>query len=170
MVEFRPLQADDDRDSFCCGDPDLDRYFRKYAGQNQFRLYVGSTYVAVEESRVLGFATVAATSIAIESLPKGRRQRLPHYPLPALRLARLAVDQAAQGRGIGQQLLKLVCQLALDMADRYGCVGILVDAKENAVEFYRQYGFEPVRVEVGRMQTRPSAQPMFLPIGAIARN
>jgi hypothetical protein len=38
MIEIRPLRPDDDRQAFSSGDADLDRFFRKYAGQNQFRL------------------------------------------------------------------------------------------------------------------------------------
>lgn len=42
-IEIRPLRPDDDRSSFLSGDVELDRFFRKYAGQNQFRLHFGVT-------------------------------------------------------------------------------------------------------------------------------
>ena len=38
----------DDRTRFRSGDADLDRFFQAYAGQNQFRHHIGTTYVAVE--------------------------------------------------------------------------------------------------------------------------
>jgi hypothetical protein len=58
-VEIRRLRASDDRARFQSGDPDLDRFFRSYAGQNQFRRHIGVTYVAVEAGEVLGYLTVA---------------------------------------------------------------------------------------------------------------
>src|ERR1043165_1410956 len=94
-----------DRSAFQSGDEDLDRFFRRYSGQNQFRHYLGVTYVAVESNRILGFATVAPRHIDIEDLPERTRKTLPRYPMPALGLARLAVDASAQSTGIGAQLL-----------------------------------------------------------------
>ena len=107
-AEIRALQPDDDRAGFNSGDPDLDRFFQKYAAQNQFRHHVGTTYVAVIDRIIAGFATVSAASIRVEDIPETLRRRLPRYPLPVLRLARLAVDQRRQQQGIGRQLLRTV--------------------------------------------------------------
>jgi len=60
-----------------------------------------------------------------------------------------------------------VLLLAREMADRVGCVGVLVDAKPQAVEFYRQYGFARLEVVEGLLGDRPPPVPMFLPIGSI---
>lgn len=101
-VEIRPLTRDDDRSGFSCGQMDLDRFFEHYAGQNQFKLHLAVTYVAALDERIVGFATVAPSSIERATVPKARlRKRLPSYPLPVLRLARLGVDTRAQGLGIG---------------------------------------------------------------------
>lgn len=169
MVEIRALRADDNRDGFRSGDADLDRFFHKFAGQNQFRLHIGTTYVAVRESEILGFATISATSIVIGNLPKSVRKLLPRYPLPALRLARLAVAETAQGQGIGKQLLKAVFCIAHEMADRTGCVAVVIDAKPAAVEFYQRYGFEAIEVITGELGDRPALLPMILPLGSIPR-
>jgi Uma2 family endonuclease len=50
-----------------------------------------------------------------------------------LRLARLAVDESPRGHGVGSALLRHVFILALKMSEEYGCVGVLVDAKPDAV-------------------------------------
>lgn len=169
MIEIRALRVDDSRDGFRSGDVDLDRFFHKFAGQNQFRLHIGTTYIAVRESGILGFTTVSATSITIQDLPKTVRKRLPKYPLPALRLARLAVDQSARGQGIGKQLLKAVFGIAHEMSDRTGCVAVVVDAKPAAIEFYRRYGFEAFEIISGELGDRPAPLPMILPLGSIPR-
>src|SRR5467141_1469533 len=107
-MEIRALRPGDDRSAFQSGDEALDRYFHFYAGQNQFRHYLGVTYVAVEGGRILGFATVAPRHVEIEDLPQRALKKLPRYPLPVLGLARLAVDKSAQRMGLGSQLLRFV--------------------------------------------------------------
>lgn len=169
MIEIRALRADDNRSGFHSGDVDLDRFFHKFAGQNQFRLHIGTTYVAIRESEILGFATLSATSITIQELPKTARKRLPKYPLPALRLARLAVAESARGQGIGKQLLKAVFGIAHEMAERTGCVAVVVDAKPAAIEFYGRYGFEAFEIISGELGDRPAPVPMILPLGSIPR-
>ena len=84
-----------------------------------------------------------------------------------LRLARLAVDQSARGQGVGLQLLRFVLRLARQMADEYGCVGVVVDAKPEAEAFYAKYGFAAVDVVEGRSDARPVPTPMFLSMRAI---
>lgn len=167
-VEIRPLTRDDDRSEFSCGQMDLDRFFEHYAGQNQFKLHLAVTYVTVLDERIVGFATVAPSSIERATVPKARlRKRLPSYPLPVLRLARLGVDTRAQGLGIGKALLRHVLGLAIEQRDRLGCVGVVTDAKPDAIEFYEGLGFEALAgVREGLLLSEP--RPMFLGIEMIA--
>ena len=174
-MEIRALRERDDRSRFRSGDPDLDRFFLQFAGQNQFRHYVGVTYVAVEDARILGFATVAPGHVEIEGLPADARRSLPRYPLPVLRLARLAVDQTVQGQGLGPQLLRFVLQLAVRMAADFGCTGVVVDAKRgvvkdakrSAVDFYAKHGFLALDAVHGQSDARPRPTAMFLAMRAI---
>jgi len=168
MIEVRPLQPDDKRSGFRCGNPDLDRFFHRYAGQNQFRHHIGTTWIAVDEGRILGFVTLAAAQIEIEDLPAGRRRKLPDYPLPVLRLARLAVDEHARGKGVGKRLMRLVFEQALEISRRYGCVGVVVDAKPEAVAYYQKLGFFFMNeILEGQLNDRPQPHPMLLPLSAI---
>lgn len=161
-VEIRRLAREDDRSGFTCGVPELDRFFEHYAGQNQFKLHLAVTYVALIRGRVVGFATVAPSSLERASVPSARlRKRLPSYPLPVLRLARLGVDTRAQGVGIGKALLRHVLALALEQRDRLGCVGVVTDAKPDAMAFYASLGFCPLEgVREGLLTSEPT--PMFL--------
>jgi GNAT superfamily N-acetyltransferase len=166
-MEIRPLREADDRSRFQSGDPDLDRFFRLFAGQNQFRHHIGVTYVAVEAIRILGFATIAAGHIEIEDLPLSARRKMPRYPLPIVRLARLAVDESAQGKGVGVQLLRFVLKLAVRMAGDFGCIGVIVDAKRDAIAFYEKYGFITADAVEGRSDSRPQPAMMFLSVREI---
>src|SRR5258708_20115420 len=96
----RALREDGDRSEFRSGDADLDRFFHRFAGQNQFKHYVGVTYVAVEESSIVSFVTIAAGQVEIEDLPVSVRKKLPRYPLPVLRVPRLAVPDSPRAHGL----------------------------------------------------------------------
>ncbi len=168
MIEVRALRPDDDRTAFDSGHPELDRFYR-YAGQNQFKHHIGATYVAVDAREIVGYVTVAPADIEIEDLPPARRKRLPRYPLPVLRVARMAVHASRQRRGIGAVLLRAVFAIAQEMSERVGCVGVVVDAKQEAVPYYERYGFESFEVVEGASNARPAPAPMFLPLTAWVR-
>jgi GNAT superfamily N-acetyltransferase len=166
-VEIRPLREGDHRNDFSCGQADLDRFFQHYAGQNQFKLHLSVTYVAVLDERIVGFATVAAGSLERASLPGPRlRKHLPAYPLPVLRLARLGVDRRVQGHGMGKALLRHVLSLAVEQRDSIGCLGVVTDAKPEAVPFYETLGF--VRLAgIGEGVLHGDSTPMFLSMGSV---
>lgn len=137
---IRLLAETDDPSGFSCGSAELDRYLKTHALANA-QLGVSATYVQIDETdRIEGFVTVAGTSIRSSEAPASRN--LPRYPLPALLIARLAVDLPTQNRGIGRGLLAFALEEALVMHGRIGCVAVVVDAKPEAVCFYGRFGFE----------------------------
>ncbi len=166
-MEIRALREADERSTFRSDDPDLERFFHRFAAPNQFRHYIGVTYVAAEGGRILGFTTVAPGHVEIEGLPAATRHKLPRYPLPVLRLAHLAVDRPAQGQGLGGQLLRFVLQLATRMVSDFGCTGVVVDAKRDAVAFYAKHGFIPLQAVPGQSDARPRPIAMFLAMRTI---
>lgn len=167
MLTIRALRPSDDRTGFRCGDPDLDAYFLRFAGQNQFRHHVGVTYLALDNELVVGFVTVSAAEVLLTNLPAALRKKLPPFPLPGLRVARLAVDHRAQGQGVGTELLRFALGLARRMRDELGCVGVLVDSKPTAIAFYESYGFQPLALDSGTLGDRPVPTVMFLPVASI---
>ena len=164
-VEIRPLATDDDRRTFRSGDEALDLFFHRYAGQNQFRFHIGVTYWAVAVQDILAFATVSPASLDAEALPSG--EAMPPYPLPVLRLARLAVDARAAGQGLGKLMVRHCIELAERLRDEVGCVGLVVDAKPQAVDFYRRLGFVAITLVEGIAEQRPIPSPMFLSLGSV---
>ncbi|EFK08461.1 toxin-antitoxin system, toxin component, GNAT family [delta proteobacterium NaphS2] len=164
---IRALKKNDNREDFECGQEDLDHFFKRYAGQNQFRHHIGVTYIATDEISVFGYITVAMGVLEAESLPDKKLPAVP-YPLPVLRLGRLAVDRRYQGRGIGKHLLRHGLNLAISQKETVGCVGVVVDAKSEAVAFYARFGFRMIEDLVeGEICGNPPPKPLFLPIKAI---
>jgi GNAT superfamily N-acetyltransferase len=136
--------AQHDRRTFNCGSPDLDRYFREQVGQD-VRRRVAACFVAVaSDGAIAGFYTLAATSLAFDSLSLERAKRMPRYPvLPAILLGRLAVSTAHRGLGLGAALVADAIQRATG-SDVIG-FAMVVEAKDAAAEqFYTHLGFEPL--------------------------
>jgi GNAT superfamily N-acetyltransferase len=167
-MEIRALRPSDDRSRFSSGNLDLDRFLSKYAGQNQFANHIGATYVAVEGALILGFVTVAPGQIEAADLPPSTLTgRLPRYPVPILRLARMAVARSLQRQGVGSELLRFVFELALKMSRDYGCTGVTVDAKPEAVGFYERFDFRRKEAASGLLHTGPKPVMLFLNIHTI---
>jgi hypothetical protein len=55
------------------------------------------------------------------------------------------------------------------MTDDLGCVGVVVDAKPDAVAFYEKLGFIPPAARTGQRGDRSEPLPMFLELGATPR-
>ena len=59
-------------------------------------------------------------------------------------------------------------KLALHQRDTVGCVGVVVDAKTEAVEFYQKFGFRLIDgIIEGEIRGNPPPKPLFLPINSI---
>ncbi len=114
------------------------------ASQDVKRLVAGC-FVALETGTrsLVGYYTLAATSVAASDLSPEFAQRLPRYPLlPAALIGRLAVDQRYQGKGLGSAILADAALRVLrsDMK----ALALIVEAKdENAMAFYRLQGLTP---------------------------
>ncbi len=137
-----PLDPTWHRRTFSSGSAPLDRYFHQQVTQD-VRRRVTACFVALEEPshRIAGYYTLASASIVLADLPVDMAKRLPRYPsIPAVRLERLAVDQAFQGRGLGGVLLADAVARAL-RAD-IAAYALVVDAKDaTAAAFYQHHGF-----------------------------
>lgn len=141
---FDLLAPDMDRGDFTCGEPALDAYLYKQAGQDMRRGF--ATVIAARQSaspqKVVGFYTLSAASILFTSLPVETARKMPRYPsVPAIRLGRLAVEASQQRQHIGSLLvldaLRRACRNELAWAV------FLVDSKsERAAIFYEKFLFQ----------------------------
>ena len=126
---------------FDCGIEPLNTYLKRFALKNNM-LGLGKTFIALsDQNQTVGYVTLCSAQAKFEELPEEYTEKLPHYPIPAIRIARLAVDKSCQGQGIGKYLLKQTFLKILQAAEITGIYLIIVDAKESAVSFYEQFGF-----------------------------
>ncbi len=137
------LTTDHDRSAFSCGQASLDEFISRYASQNQ-KSGVSRTFVALRPGGrvVRAYYSLAAGAVAFAELPEEQRKRLPRYPVPVAHLGRLAVDQSAQGKGLGSFLLIDALRRIQTAADSIGIHAFEVIANDDAARgFYLKYGF-----------------------------
>jgi len=125
--------------------------------------------VDVELGMLVGYTTISVGSMNIDSFDI-ENLKFPQYPLPIMRVARLGVDKRFQSQGIGQKLLQKMIYLAIEIEELVGCVGLFVDAKEDAVSFYEKYNFVIAPVVHGELEVKPVQILMYLSMKTIHKN
>jgi GNAT superfamily N-acetyltransferase len=138
-----PLADHHHLDDFSSGEASLDDWLKRRARANQTS-GASRTFVVCEGERVVvGYYAVASGAVTVESVPGRFRRNMPN-PVPVAILARLAVHEAYQGRGLGRALFRDGARRVAQAADAIGIRGIVVHAiSENARRFYLALGFDP---------------------------
>ena len=133
------ITAAHDLENFYCGEPSLDMWLRSKALKNEGK--ASRTYVVCQGNRVVGFYSLAVGSVAHEFSPGNIKRNMPN-PVPVMILGRLAVDQSAQGKGIGKALVRDAILRTIQAASIAGIRAILVHAlHDRAATFYQECGF-----------------------------
>ena len=129
-----------DIESFDCGVDALNDFFKKYAIQND-KKNIGKTFVCSNEKEIVGFYTLSNAQIAFNELSGSLAKGLPRYPIPCIRIARLAVDKKYQNKGKGSFLLRDALLRIVNLSFQTGIYFVIVDAKDSSKSFYEHYGF-----------------------------
>jgi GNAT superfamily N-acetyltransferase len=137
------LDASHDLSLFRSGNALLDEWLHEHA-----RAATGHgtrTFVVVDnDDRVVGYFSVVPHLIRREDAP-GRIGRGAPREIPAILLAKLALSEELQGRGLGGELLVLALELVLDAAAVAGGKVVVVDAVDSgAAAFYEHHDFVPL--------------------------
>jgi GNAT superfamily N-acetyltransferase len=152
LYRTRQIEPSDSLLGFRSGVHALDDYFKRHAWAND-RADVGRAYVMVASEDelalglpvVLGFYTLSMAAVSSQQAAAVLSTRLPRYPMPAALIGRLAVDERARGRRVGEALLLDALMRAVAASKMIACLGVIVDAKDEAAEsFYARYDFVTV--------------------------
>lgn len=137
-----PLAATHLLDEFMCGEASLDEWLKRRALANQQSGASRTFVVADQDARVYGYYAMAAGAVSHQEATSGVRRNMPD-PIPVMVLARLAVDQRAQGAKLGAALLQDAVSRAVVVSHNAGVRALLVHAlDEHAKQFYEHYGFQ----------------------------
>lgn len=142
LVSIKEIRSKTVLKKFDCGTEVLNSFLVRYALKND-ELGIGRTFIALDDNdQISGYFTLATAQVAYKEIPEDYKVKLPKYPIPALRIARLAVSKDLQGKGIGKWLLAQAFTKIIQVADVTGLYFIIVDAKETSKSFYEHYGFQ----------------------------
>ena len=137
-----PLTDEHRVEAFDSGQSLLDDWLRRRALANQSS-GASRTYVVCEGKRVAAYYALASGAIAQAGVSGKFRRNMPE-PIPVVVLARLAVDRAFQGCGLGRGMFRDAARRVLQAADSIGIRGIIVHAVSDAARsFYLALGFDP---------------------------
>jgi GNAT superfamily N-acetyltransferase len=151
MEPPRQIRAADPLGAFACGQPSMDEWLVKHALRAE-REKTATTYVVIDDGHLAAYYSLAAHSVVRASIGGGRLARNAPDHVPALLLARLAVDLDWQGRHLGSSLLAHAVTLARAVGSMVGLRAIVVDPIDDAAAaFYARYGFRPFPSGTGRM-------------------
>ena len=141
-MQIQALAGNHNRQGFDCNRAELNDWLVKIARQHQDK-GLSKTFVAVPDdvpTRILGYYTLALTEVETQALPGALRTKLPRVA-PGVRLGRLAVDQSAQGRRLGELLLVDAMQRVRAIREHAGVIGLFIDALDDKAKgFYTRYG------------------------------
>jgi GNAT superfamily N-acetyltransferase len=159
-ITIRALGKADNRSEFSCGQPALDEWFQRRAGQDE-RRNVARVFVAIDGTQILGFYSLSSFTVTLTELPPDLARKLPRYDaIPAALIGRLARDRRAHGQGIGGLLLVNAIQRIITLSESIAIFAIVVEAKdERAATFYESFGFA---------RSAPMSKRLFLPLSTAA--
>ena len=143
MPDFvsEPLRTEHDLSSFDSGQATLDEWLRTSAAHAE-AMRTARTFVwHAGDQRVMAYFSLAAHLVVRAQLPRKTGRGAPDS-IPAILLARLALDRTLQGRGLGGELLWDALSRAVAASQLAGARVVVVDAIDaGAVRFYQHHGF-----------------------------
>jgi GNAT superfamily N-acetyltransferase len=139
------LEKHQNRETFSCGNEQLDRYLQDLATQDKKR-NIAIPYVIIDRERekIIGYYTLSMSGINLEYLPQSIAKKLPKYPIVGVALiGRLAVNLDYRGYGWGKLLIMDALYRSLGVSKTTGCFAVVVDAiDDEAVRFYQRFEFQ----------------------------
>ena len=139
-----PLSTQHPVKEFKCSNEALNQWFADIALTYQ-SIGAARTFVALDDNgTIVGFYSLCNAAFDRVEAP-GRRHGLPSM-IPAILLARLAVDNRFERQGIGCALVADAMLTAEELARHSACMFLIVDPiDDKARRFYEKAGFIPLR-------------------------
>jgi GNAT superfamily N-acetyltransferase len=142
-VTFRvePLGDQHLLDSFDCGNPELNQWLQVQA--RHATAQGTRTYVLIDKAggQIAGYFALAPHLLGRQEVPTRVGRGAPRH-IPAILLAKLALDRNLHGQGLGAELLVRALRTTLAAARGAGGKIVVVDAVDGDAErFYEHHDF-----------------------------
>ena len=150
-----------DRKSFDCGAEELNLFLQQFAARHRAAGISMTMVLAAKENEadICAYYTLSHTEIKRQTLPTSVAKELPHYPIPVMLVAQLAVNKEVQGQGLGKITLIRALHHASEINKHLPSYAVVVDALDNQVQgFYEQFGFTALDTQNHRKRLYMSMQ------------
>ncbi len=138
---------------FECGDDDLTSFFRDDC-RNYLKQFLAVTYAIEFQEEIVAMFSLCNDRLDIHDFGEDRKKLkhaandIPHPKrnfknFPAVKIARLAVKNGIQKKGIGTSIVSFI-QVLFILKNKTGCRFLTVDAYPAAIGFYEKVGFKKV--------------------------
>jgi len=132
--------------NFDCNENNLNTYIKQFAYKHASE-GLSQTYLIHKDNTIIAYVTLSISTVSDNDghyeetkrncdIPESYR-----FPMPALKIARLATGDSFKKRGYGSILLSLAKIKSMVLQITGGCRLITVDARKDAMGFYRKQGF-----------------------------
>lgn len=163
-IEIRQIRPGDKLTGLSLGDAAFNplKIFLKKHAQRYQEESLARTYAAFDEGA--GKAVAYITLVCGEIVASDSENPLIDEPqldyryshFPAVKIARLAVDQKYRGYELGKTLVNLALGQAKNViCPAVGCRFVVVDSKSQSVKFYEKCGFTILDTEENRNRASP---------------
>lgn len=142
-LRIEPAPEEYRAEGFDCGEEDLTDYICDGTSAGDESAGVSRSYLVLKEDELVGYFTVLADRIHLQTSERPAEFRKRYPNAPALKLGRMGVALEHRGQGVGPWILDNVVGLAGELSQKAGLRYITLDAlqRPKLVQFYEDYGF-----------------------------
>lgn len=145
QLRIASLREENDLAYFSSNSDELNDFLKSDALKAQNDL-ISRTYLCFWKGTLVGFVTLTTDTIGYNLVEQcDGIDGYAYQKYPAIKIARLAVDDRYKRRGIGENLLLWAVGKAYEISNQIGCRYITVDAKRESINFYTKYEFKIIK-------------------------
>lgn len=102
---------------------------------------LSTTYLFLYDSKLLAYLSLCNDAIQLDFEEKNE-MGLSYTTEPAIKIARLAVSNQAQGMGLGKEAIQYAIVVSQQVMELSGVVFLTLDCYEHRLSYYENFGFE----------------------------
>lgn len=114
--------------------------------KNLSRIYVGID----NNSNFVSLLCLSSSIVKTDDLINPEEYYPSKIELPTIKIGRLVVDKRFRGKRYGEQTLQKAISIFIEISKKIGVIGLTVDSKKKAAEFYKKYGFKELNCQAGK--------------------
>lgn len=121
---------------------EMDDFLLKEAFDDQEK-GLSTTYLFIHDSKLVAYLSLCNDAIQLDFEEK-TDMGLSYTTEPAIKIARLAVSNEAQGMGLGREAIEYAIVVSQSVRELSGVVFLTLDCYKHRLSYYEKFGFEKI--------------------------